>query len=357
MPKKRPDNTYEKKVTLGRDADGKLIRKSVYATSKLELERKAFELKQEYLVETKTVTEEMTFGSYARSWYATYKAVRSINTRAMYQNIIDNHLIPEIGNLYFSELSQATFQRLINGKRDHPETCKKIKITIVQIYDQAVRDGIIESHTLRDLSMPPVVSKEKRALTDAEKKLLVSYDWDSKQKAFLFLAFYTGARREEILALHRSDLDFDKMSVRYAKTIVYDKNRAVLVHGTKAQSSTRTVPLPTAAATFLKEYVKNMRPDSILFPMHSGEYMSHSSYVKFWKGIREVFVSKDPSSADLTAHLLRHTYATLLYYSGISVKKAAQLLGHANTNMIMRVYAHLDEEKEDPTSKLNKMFE
>lgn len=357
MPKKRADNTYEKKITLGRDADGKLIRKSIYASSKKELEDKVFEIRQQYLLKSKTANSDMTFGTYAKAWYNTYKAVRSINTRAMYLNVIEKHLIPDVGDMYFSELTDMTiFQRLINKNKKHPETCKKIKITLVQIFDQAVRDKMVESHTMRSLSLPPSAKKEKRALTDAEKKYIVNHEWTDKQKAFLFLAYYTGARREEILALQCADLNLDTATVKYSKTIVYDNGNAVLIHGTKAQASTRTVPIPTAAISFLKEYTTGMEPDRILFPMASGKYMSLSSYTKFWNGIKAEFVKADPLSEDITAHLLRHTYATTLYYSGISIKKAAQLMGHANTNMIMQVYAHLDEEREDPSGKLNAMF-
>ena len=56
---------------------------------------------------------------------------------------------------------------------------------------------------------------------------------------------------------------------------------------------------------------------------------------------------------DLTAHIFRHNYATMLYYSGISLKKAAALMGHSDTRMIMEVYSHLDEQKEQTETKLN----
>ena len=35
---------------------------------------------------------------------------------------------------------------------------------------------------------------------------------------------------------------------------------------------------------------------------------------------------------------------------------AAKLLGHANTDMIVKIYAHLDEEKENAAEKLNAVF-
>ena len=56
---------------------------------------------------------------------------------------------------------------------------------------------------------------------------------------------------------------------------------------------------------------------------------------------------------DLTVHIFRHNYATMLYYSGISLKKAAALMGHADTKMIMEVYSHLNEQKEQTETKLN----
>lgn len=32
----------------------------------------------------------------------------------------------------------------------------------------------------------------------------------------------------------------------------------------------------------------------------------------------------------LTAHILRHNYCTMLYYSGISILKAVELMGHSD---------------------------
>lgn len=58
----------------------------------------------------------------------------------------------------------------------------------------------------------------------------------------------------------------------------------------------------------------------------------------------------------LTAHIFRHNYATMLYYSNISIKKAAQMMGHKDIKMIMEVYAHLDEEQENVSEKINNLI-
>lgn len=107
--------------------------------------------------------------------------------------------------------------------------------------------------------------------------------------------------------------------------------------------------------------------------MKNGAVMSLSSYVKFWNSIIlalnfALFTDKQLETqksllkqlkkeicpiTDLTAHIFRHNYATMLYYSGISIKKAAALMGHTDTKMIMQVYAHLDDEKEQTSEKIN----
>lgn len=77
---------------------------------------------------------------------------------------------------------------------------------------------------------------------------------------------------------------------------------------------------------------------------------------KQWQQIEKLPIkirSKNRPINSLTAHIFRHNYATMLYYSGISIKMAASLMGHANTKMIMEVYSHLDEKKEQTKEKVD----
>ena len=59
---------------------------------------------------------------------------------------------------------------------------------------------------------------------------------------------------------------------------------------------------------------------------------------------------------NLTAHIFRHNYCTQMCYAGISIKKLTELMGHANSKMIMDIYSHVDAEKEQITDKLNKIY-
>ncbi|MEI6101559.1 MAG: tyrosine-type recombinase/integrase, partial [Eubacteriales bacterium] len=57
---------------------------------------------------------------------------------------------------------------------------------------------------------------------------------------------------------------------------------------------------------------------------------------------------------DLTAHILRHTYATSLYYAGIDVKTSQRLLGYKNISVTLDIYTHLKVDNEDTAKKLER---
>jgi integrase len=77
-----------------------------------------------------------------------------------------------------------------------------------------------------------------------------------------------------------------------------------------------------------------------------------------WRRITKAMneVSEEPIEG-LTAHIFRHNYCTELCYKipMISTKMIARLLGDRE-DMVLNVYSHIMEEKEDPVSVLNDIF-
>lgn len=355
MKKKKGKNVYEKKVMIGRDELGTPIRKSITGRTQAELNQRIEEAKQKWM-EMNAVSDGILFKTYANRWFTNAKAVRSINTKRMYRETLDRHIIPEIGDLYFSEISLADLQKIINDRLDKYETCNKIRLTLRQIYDAAADEGLVKGVNTKKLVLPPKPQKEKRALTAAEMEAVFTASLPDEQRIYVRLLYYTGIRREEALALEPKDIDFDAGTVLINKAVVFDENTPVLKHSAKSSAGNRRVPIPADFIPELKEYTSKC--EKLLFPQqrNAGEYISKSSYNKFWKGITAALEKVTPSAGSLTAHMFRHNYATLLYYSNISLKMAAKLLGQEGTQMIMEVYAHLDEEKENVAEKLDNVF-
>ena len=350
MKKKKGRDNYEKKVLLGRAPDGTPIRKSIMGKTIAEVNRKAEEAKQKWM-EMNSVTDGVLFSTYARHWFNTHKAVRSMNTKFMYENIIEKHLVPEIGDLYFSEISLSDLQMIINNRSNHYNTCSKIKLTLKQIFESAIDEGIAKDIKVKNLVLPPKTYVEKRPLNQIETDAILAADLPDEQKIFVHALYYLGIRREEALALEVADIDFTDSTIFINKVIVFDKNNPVLKHTTKSYAGTRRLPIPAKFLPELKEYAGKC--EKLLFgqPTHPQDYMTQSSYTKFWKSI-----IKQTETPDLTAHVFRHNYVTMLHYAGITPKKAAQLLGDSSIEMILRIYTHLDEQKENTIEKLDKMF-
>ena len=355
MKKKSGKNVYEKKITLGRDENGMPIRKSITGRTIAELNERIEQAKQNFL-KMNSPSSGIDFRHYANQWYEVTKGVRSINTKRMYREILDRYIIPQIGDYYIVEITASDLQAIINAHSAKYETCNKIRLTLRQVFAKAVDDGLLTSSVAFKLVLPPKSVTEKRALTDNEVDALFVAEMPTEHAIFAKLLYYTGLRREEALALTKNDLDFRTKMVTVNKTIVFDGNNPVVQTSTKSQASTRTVPIPSEFIPDIKEYAEQC--DNILFsqPRNPGQYISKSSYNKFWKTIITALAKIEPSAADLTAHMFRHTYATLLYYSEVSPKMAARLLGHSDIQMIMRIYAHLDEKKEKTSEKLDAIF-
>ena len=86
--------------------------------------------------------------------------------------------------------------------------------------------------------------------------------------------------------------------------------------------------------------------------------LTASSYRRMWDSIIRSLneVSAEPIE-NLTAHIFRHNYCTELCYQVplISTKKIAQLIGD-DESMVLDVYSHIKEDKEDVITALQNIF-
>lgn len=290
----------------------------------------------------------MLFKDFSSMWVKNYKSVKAKNTQRIYTNIINNHLNPVIGDKNFTEIKRSDLQEIVNNTIDRPSTCRHIKLTLKQIFADAIDEGIITKNPCKSLVIPKVYTKEKRALNDIEKENILNINFEPMEKMFVYLIYGCGLRKGEVLALEVSD--FKNGNVYINKNIAFSSGQPYITN-LKSRSSVREVPTPVFVIECLKSYKKNGR----LFAVN-GEYLTDVQYTKMWKSIVNKINHYTKCSSDLTAHIFRHNYATMLYYSNISIKMAAKLLGHSNIDMIMKVYAHLDEEKENINQRINNIF-
>lgn len=353
--KKSTDGYYHAKVWTGELHDGKRVYKQLTSNkSSRDLEK----LVEEYNLSRKTgriVSNSRYFGEYAEEWLDTYKSHKELNTRRMYENVIQKHLCV-FDYILLTDISSSMIQKLINETAKKPRTCQQIVLTLKQILKAAERDKLVPIGTASslffNLDIPRYEAKEKRPLTDREKEAVLNVKLPPMHKTYLMLLYYTGMRREELLALEASKIDFKTLLIKVDTSIVFDGSTA-LTKPPKSKNSYRYIPIANDLLPYLEEYVT----EGLLFHKTTGGYMSQTSYTKFWKHIQKALTEYMGEEFTLTAHSFRHNFCTRLCYSSmlhhnITVKKIAELLGDSE-KMVTDVYSHILEEHENAPDAIN----
>ncbi len=357
--KKRPDGFYQRSITVGRKPDGKPQRKFIYAKTIKDLEAKAAEYERQLRHGTLSSNEKMTFGELAVVWLRDYKPGISITTRTMYKTILDKHLLPELSAYKLKDLKAHHIQAIVNrlaesGKAE--STLKKIKLTAVQILKVAMDNDVIYRNVFAAIKVPSKTPARRRPLTDEEARLVTDTYTGHRMGVPALLLLYCGLRRGELVALTWGDVSIKNKTVTVNKAAVFNGN-TTLVQNPKTESGTRTIPLPDSIFEAVKA-ARRAAQSTMVCPAADGKIMSQIALKRAWESYLHYINIKaggrDASRTcpklsvidNLTPHMFRHTYATILYNAGVDVKSAQRFMGHADINVTLKIYTHLSAQKE-----------
>ena len=356
--KKRKDGRYATSITINGQ------KYYLYGSTQKELETKRLKLLTESQKNMLIKTSSMPFKDYCDDWFHSRQINRNANTRDMYFYSIYAHIIPEIGHIPLDKVTKTDIQRLINNLIEHPSTCQKIINTLRQLFDEAIDDDLIYKNPCSKVKLPKVVVNDVPPFNDSEMAAIQSADLCVEDRAFVNVLLAFGCRRGEALALMCSDFDFNSQTVSFQRSITFDKNTPIINPYMKTKSSKRVLHIPKPFFDFFKKYI-DTRTGLYLFTMRNGNLITKSSYVKKWKRIETSIENKlygenilaKMNTRKITALVFRHNFCTQLYYSGISRKKAAEIMGHSSYQMIEKIYASLYEKQEKSYDKIDAMFD
>jgi site-specific recombinase XerD len=138
-----------------------------------------------------------------------------------------------------------------------------------------------------------------------------------------------GLRLGEALSLEATQIDADRLMV-WVRDAKGGKDRGV--------------PLPRPLLSRLRQYWKTERPDSstkLLFVPSAGSAAFHESTLQktFTAALPDAKINKTPRPS---IHTLRHSYATHLLESGISLRTIQHVLGHGSLQTTS-IYMHVTQ--------------
>lgn len=171
----------------------------------------------------------------------------------------------------------------------------------------------------RDTKLPIVLSKQ-------EVRILLKTPKYLKHRLMLGMLYGCGLRSYELCDLKLSDIDFDRKTVFIRK---------------KKGKTDRYVPLSNHLIRGLKSYIESEDPQVYVFNSQvtdDGAFRAMTTRAIQWL-IKEC-KSKLKTHKKLTAHVLRHTYATHLLEDGLNIMSLKELLGHAHIETTL-IYLHV----------------
>jgi integrase len=338
--KKRKDGRYAIPVSVGYNDNGSLKRIFVYGRTQRETQEKAEELRRQHRMGM-VFDRNITLGEWAETWLSTYKTGLSYNTVRMYEGIVRKY-VSLLGHLQLDKVKTAHLQKVVNDNASKGTLMKQFKLTVGQIFEQAVINDLLIKNPVRGVKLPVGTRKAvKRALTVEETEKIRGLELDGRTRCFVFLLLYTGMRKGEALALTKSDIDRAGMAIMVNKSLVFMKNQSFVKDNPKTAAGVRSIPILEPLRAVLFGYLDGLEGE-LLFTTKYGTTFSHVAYGRMYNKFCAAMGSKD-----ITAHIFRHNFATMLYNAGVDIKSAQSILGHKSIHVTMDVYTHLDAQKRD----------
>ena len=351
--KKKPKNTLpdgRKRIRLdvGRDAEGKRVRKTFTGRTLAECRAK----RDAYLAEQARQQAAATPKSVA-DWAATWRAVYGSDAGYSQNRTVEidvRRLCAYMGGMALTEVQQVHVQAYAQSVAHYAKsTVQKIKATANRIFAAAVANGYIMRNPCAGVVWKHAGEGTHRFLEPWEIATITAHWQDHHAGLWAMLMLYAGLRRGEALALRWSDIDGDVIHVKQG---VHFEDNSPISGAPKTPNAVRDVPVlgplrdALQAAPRVGEYICLGA---------GGQAVTSSIWASGWVAYCHAMQRAAGRPFNVRAHDLRHTFASMLYDAGVDIKTAQKLLGHATPEITMRIYTHLSEVRE--AASLDKMRE
>lgn len=238
------------------------------------------------------------------------------------KSFLENIILKKYGTLYIDRISTFDIQNLHSELKKTPYRANRVLALLSKMFNLAIQWGWGANNPVRGVEKYQEY-KRHRWLDDEEVQrlctVLETYHNQNIANAIRLLLL-TGSRRNEVL--HSTWEQFDLEKGTWTKP----------AHTTK-QKRMEHLPLSSQTIILLKE-IEEEKTTKHLFPGKiPGKPLRDIK--KSWKTI-----STQAGLADVRLHDLRHTHASHLVSSGLSLSIVGKLLGHTQVSTTQR-YAHL----------------
>ena len=309
---------------------------------------------------------DMPLKEYLEQWLEDYaKPNIRPKTYDIYKNMVDNHLIPglgdtQIGKLRPSQLKGFYAKKQKGGRADGKpgglsnRSVQYMHIILKLALDSAKEDELVAGNVAKSVK-PPSVEKPKirfwewddaKAFLSSEKK-----KYDEKKARYYpiyALALSTGMRRGEMLGLKWQEISYKKKTLTICRSLVQTDDGPLLQEAVKSDSSYRTLDMSQKVIALLKAHRKRqaeemlalgLEDNGLVFTASTGNWVAPRNMDNYFQ--QAVKRAGVPGIGGM--HSLRHTYATRMLELGFSPRYVQERLGHARVAITLDTYSHVTQ--------------
>ena len=373
----RSCGTYEFKW---RDKSGG--RHSISAVTLEELREKELDVLRDVLDGVKADKNNLTINDLYNSWVQLKRGLKD-NTFSNYKYMYTMFVEPDFGKRKIVDLKRSDIRSFYNYLADERHvqinTIDCIHTVLHQVLELGVEDDYLRynpsDNALKELKKARnLESTKRRALTVPEQELFEAYL--SRQGQYhrwypiFIIMLWTGMRVGEVTGLRWCDIDLEDDTISVNHTLVYydkrnDERCTFAINTPKTAAGERIIPmLPKVKEAFLmeKQYQEECGLESravvdgyrdFIFINRFGNVQHQGTLNKALSRIVRdcnFEILDKPHKKDtvilpkFSNHSLRHTFTTRMCEAGVNLKVMQEILGHADAETTMDIYAEATKE-------------
>ena len=233
------------------------------------------------------------------------------------------------GNKQLHSIGIREIEHFLSVKKKEASewTARKYYGSLAAAFEKALQWDYIEANPFRKVLKPKTREILPAFFTESDFRLLLSVIEDKDFQELCITALLTGLRLDELLHLCWQDIDFNSKLILIRNTEKFTtKTRKNLI-----------VPMSDELFRLLKNRKEAIRFECevVFHNKNGGELLYTSVSQKFKK-----YIQRAGLNDKLHFHSLRHSFATALVSSGVSLYAVQKLLGHT-TIRTTEIYSHL----------------
>ena len=287
------------------------------------------------------------FRAYADGWLESATGSLKASTVAFYRGTLNRYIFPVLGTRLVSSIRRADCRELVakcRAKGLAVATVRGMARTLSVVLASAVEDELLPANPALRLGKylrrgdEPETEPDSFSREEAERLVAVAAECFPEWHPWVLTGLRTGLRAGELLGLQWGDVDWRGRYLEVTRSIVRGQQTTPKNH------QRRRVDLSPQLRTVLRRWRAVQSAESIkrgagqplwIFPSASGTPLDESKVRKAFRQIldRAGLHRRGP-------HQMRHTFASLLLQAGVPVTYVSRQLGHRDSAITLRVYAH-----------------